>query len=196
GAQAAMVADDDGSEVTVSGASFREAMKGIRPAALRDRYAQIAPVGWEDIGGLEEAKRTLREAVLWPLEYPEVYRQAGAAAVRGILLSGAPGTGMTLLAGALANEAGSKLIFGKGPALLSERGGESEKAVRDVSYIARLSQPCIIFIDELDALAPVRGGGNDSGVSERLVGQLLSEMDGLHRSGGVFVVAATNRPDL
>src|SRR5262249_53088274 len=114
GAQAAVVADDDGSDVTVSGASFREAMKGIRPAALRDRYTQIAPVGWEDIGGLEEAKRTLREAVLWPLEYPEVYRQVGAAAVRGILLSGAPGTGKTLLAGALANEAGINFIYVKG----------------------------------------------------------------------------------
>jgi transitional endoplasmic reticulum ATPase len=175
---------------------FLVAKGGIRPSALRDREGPAGGVRWADIGGLEAAKRTLRETVLWPLQQPEVFRRAGAAPVRGILLSGPPGSGKTLLAGALATEADVNFVYVKGPALYSKWVGESERAVRELFYKAHVSRPCILFIDELDALAPARGGAADSGVAERVVAQLLSELDGLHHREGVVVLAATNRSDL
>ncbi|MEM0302373.1 MAG: CDC48 family AAA ATPase [Archaeoglobaceae archaeon] len=175
---------------------FIEALKNIEPSAMREVLVEIPRVRWEDIGGLENAKQELREAVEWPLKYPEVFRTTNIKPPKGILLYGPPGTGKTLLAKAVANESNANFISVKGPELLSKWVGESEKHVRDMFKKARQVAPAIIFFDEIDSLAPRRGSIGDSHVTERVVSQLLTELDGLEELREVVVIAATNRPDL
>ncbi len=175
---------------------FLEALKNIEPSAMREVLVEIPNVGWEDIGGLENAKQELMEAVEWPLKYPEAFREVGIKAPKGILLYGPPGTGKTLIAKAVANESKANFISVKGPELLSKWVGESEKHVREMFRKARQVAPCVIFFDEIDSLAPRRGGIGDSHVTERVVSQLLTELDGLEELKDVVVIAATNRPDM
>src|SRR3989344_2525389 len=175
---------------------FAEALKVVRPSAMREVLVEVPNIRWKDIGGLENIKQQLKEAVEWPIKNPESFRRLGVRPPKGILLYGAPGTGKTLLAKAVANESEANFILVKGPELLSKWVGESEKAVREVFKKARQVSPCIIFFDELDALAPKRGLSSDSHVSERVVNQLLTEIDGLEDLHDVVVIAATNRPDI
>ncbi|WP_224335339.1 CDC48 family AAA ATPase [Haloprofundus halobius] len=176
---------------------FREALKGIEPSALREVFVEVPDVTWEDVGGLEDTKERLRETIQWPLEYPKVFQQMDMAAAKGVLLYGPPGTGKTLLAKAVANESESNFISVKGPELLNKFVGESEKGVREVFSKARENAPTVVFFDEIDAIATERGrNSGDSGVSERVVSQLLTELDGLEALEDVVVIATTNRPDL
>jgi transitional endoplasmic reticulum ATPase len=183
-----------GLEVTMS--DFVEALKDVEPSAIREVFTEVPNVAWDDIGGLEEAKSVLKEAVEWPLKYPDLFKQMGARPPKGILLGGPPGTGKTLLAKALASQSGINFISVKGPAVLSKWVGESEKAVREVFRKARQASPCIVFFDEIDALAPARGSGHDSSVTDRVISQLLTELDGIEELQGVIVLASTNRPEL
>jgi transitional endoplasmic reticulum ATPase len=175
---------------------FEEALRDVTPSAMREVYLETPDVRWGDIGGLEEIKRELQEAVEWPLKYPELYKKLGYNMPKGILLYGPSGTGKTLLAKAVATESEANFISVRGPELLSKWVGESERGVREVFRRARQASPCIIFFDEIDALAPIRGLGGDSMVSERVVSQLLTEMDGIQSLSGVVVLAATNRIDM
>ncbi|RLG43513.1 MAG: AAA family ATPase, partial [Thermoproteota archaeon] len=175
---------------------FLDALKDITPSALREVIVQVPNVRWQDIGGLEDVKEELRMAVEWPLKYPELFEASGAKQPKGILLYGPPGTGKTLLAKAVANESEANFISVKGPEILSKWVGESEKAIREIFRKARQSAPAIIFFDEIDSIAPVRGSAGDSRVTERIISQLLTEMDGLEELRKVVVIAATNRPDL
>ena len=175
---------------------FSEALKEIEPSAIREVFVEIPDVRWEDVAGLEEVKRRLLEAVEWPLRYPHLFQQVNAKPPKGILLCGPPGTGKTLAAKALANESEVNFISIKGPALMSKWVGESERGVREVFRKARQASPCILFFDEFDSLVPERGLGGDSQVTERVISQFLSELDGLEELKGVVVVAATNRKDL
>ncbi|RMD57995.1 AAA family ATPase [Candidatus Woesearchaeota archaeon] len=175
---------------------FKEALKVVRPSALREVLVEVPNVKWSQVGGLEGVKQELKEAVEWPLKKPEVFRRVGVNPPKGILLYGAPGTGKTLLAKAVANESEANFISVKGPELLSKWVGESEKAVREVFKKARQTAPAIIFFDEIDSLAPRRGMGSDSNVTERVVNQLLTEIDGLEAMSDIVVMGATNRPDI
>ena len=181
-------------EVKVTQSDFLTALIAVKPSVLRTVAVETPQVSWEEIGGLEEIKRTLREAVEGALLYPELYQQTKAKAPRGVLLWGEPGTGKTLLAKALASQAGANFISIKGAELLNRWVGASEEAVREVFSKARQVSPCVLFIDEIDTLAPARGSyQGDSGVSDRVVGQLLTEIDGMVDGGELLVVAATNR---
>lgn len=176
---------------------FLDALRFVEPSAMREVLVQTPNIKWEDIGGLEETKQALREAIEWPLKYPKLFEEAGAKPPKGIMLHGPPGSGKTLLAKAVANESGVNFISVKGPELMSKFVGESEKGVRETFKRAKQTAPCIIFFDEIDALAPTRGTGTtDSHVSERVISQLLTEMDGLEELRGVMILAATNRTDL
>jgi len=175
---------------------FKEALKTVRPSALREIFVEIPNINWSNIGGLKDVKQELIEAVEWPLKYPDSFRRLGVSPPKGILLYGAPGTGKTLLAKAVATESQANFILVKGPELLSKWVGESEKAVREVFKKARQVSPCIVFFDEIDSLAPKRGMNSDSNVSERVVNQLLTEIDGLVEMHDVVIIAATNRPDI
>jgi len=176
---------------------FEEALREVSPSAMREILVEVPDVSWQDIGGLEPVKQLLVEAVEWPLRYAESFRRIGIDAPKGILLYGPPGTGKTMLAKAVANESEANFITVKGSALLSKWYGESEKRVEEIFRKARQVAPSIIFLDELDALVPVRGGGaGEPHVTERVVNQLLSEMDGLEELHGVVVIGATNRPDI
>ncbi len=176
---------------------FMEAMKHVQPSLIREIYVEVPEVHWSDIGGLEDVKQQLREAVEWPMKHPEVFEQMGIEPPKGILLYGPPGTGKTLLAKAVATESGSNFIAVRGPEILSKWVGESEKAIRQIFRRARQVAPAIIFFDELDAIAPARGYRHDtSGVTDRIVNQLLTEMDGIEPLRNVVVIAATNRPDI
>jgi transitional endoplasmic reticulum ATPase len=175
---------------------FYDALKMVRPSALREVLIEIPNVKWEDIGGMEKVKQELIEAVVWPLKNAESFTRLGISPPRGILLYGAPGTGKTLLAKAVANESESNFISVKGPEMLSKWVGESEKAIREIFKKARQAAPSIIFFDEIDSLAPRRGASSDSHVTERVVNQLLTEMDGLQDMSDVVILAATNRPDI
>jgi len=175
---------------------FENALKEITPSAMREVYLETPDVKWEDIGGLESVKRELMEAVEWPLKYPELYKKLGYQMPKGILLYGPSGTGKTLLAKAVATESEANFISVRGPELLSKWVGESERGIREVFRRARQAAPCIIFFDEIDAIAPVRGLGGDSMVTERVVSQLLTELDGIQPLSGVVVLAATNRIDM
>ncbi|MEF8901518.1 MAG: CDC48 family AAA ATPase, partial [Halovenus sp.] len=176
---------------------FKQAMKGIEPSALREVFVEVPDVTWADVGGLEGTKERLRETIQWPLEYPEVFDQMDMQAAKGVLMYGPPGTGKTLLAKAIANEAQSNFISIKGPELLNKYVGESEKGVREVFEKARANAPTVVFFDEIDSIAGKRGQNvGDSGVGERVVSQLLTELDGLEALEDVVVIATTNRPDL
>lgn len=183
-------------ELKVTREDFSEALKNTEPSALREVFVEVPNVKWEDIGGLERVKEELREVVEWPLKYPEAFARLHTKPPKGILLFGPPGTGKTMLAKAVANESEANFISIKGPELLSKWVGESERAVREVFRKAKQAAPCIIFLDEIDAIAPVRGTSYDSHVTERVVSQLLTEMDGLEELKDVIVIAATNRPDI
>ncbi|WP_129116414.1 CDC48 family AAA ATPase [Halegenticoccus tardaugens] len=183
--------------LVVTEGDFREALKGIEPSALREVFVEVPDVTWEDVGGLEDTKERLRETIQWPLEYPEVFQAMDMDSAKGVLLYGPPGTGKTLLAKAVANESTSNFISIKGPELLNKYVGESEKGVREIFSKARENAPTVVFFDEIDAIATERGRtSSDSGVGERVVSQLLTELDGLEALEDVVVVATTNRPDL
>ncbi|MBI4498614.1 MAG: CDC48 family AAA ATPase [Chloroflexi bacterium] len=182
-------------EVTMD--HFLEALNEIEPSAIREVFTEVADVKWDQVGGLDEVKQLLREAVEWPLTYADRLAYAQVRPPKGVLLTGPPGTGKTLVAKAVASESGVNFISMKGPELLSKWVGESEKGVREVFKKARQTAPCIIFFDEIDALVPVRGGGGaETHVSERVVSQFLTEMDGIEELRGVVVLGATNRPDI
>ncbi len=176
---------------------FEEAMKEVQPSALREILFEVPNVTWDDIGGLGDVKEQLREAVEWPLRFGASFRRIGVESSMGILLYGPPGTGKTMLAKAIANESDANFITAKGSDLLSKWYGESEKHIAEVFKRARQVAPAIVFLDELDALAPIRGAAaGEPQVTERIVNQLLSELDGLEELRGVVVIGATNRPDI
>ena len=181
----------------VTDKDLRSALREIDPSALREVFVEKPDVTWDDVGGLAETKERLQEAIEWPLAYPDAYRRVDLQSTKGILLHGPPGTGKTLLAKAVANEAQSNFISVKGPELFDKYVGESEKGVREIFEKARSNAPTVVFFDEIDAIASKRGsGGGDNQVGERVVSQLLTELDGLEELEDVVVIAATNRPDL
>ncbi|MEM1798808.1 MAG: CDC48 family AAA ATPase, partial [Candidatus Jordarchaeales archaeon] len=184
-------------KLVVTMEDFMNAYRSIEPSAMREVAIEVPNVKWEDIGGLEEVKQELIETVEWPLKYGRFYNYMGARPPKGILLYGPPGTGKTLLAKAVASQSQANFIHVKGPEFLSKWVGESERAVRETFRRARQAAPCIIFIDEIDAVTPTRGSGiGDSHVTERVISQLLTELDGLEELRDVVVIAATNRPDI
>lgn len=184
-------------DLEVTDSDFSSALRDIEPSALREVFVEVPDVTWDDIGGLEETKERMREVVQWPLNYEGVFEDMNLEPAKGVLLYGPPGTGKTLLAKAVANESQSNFISIKGPELLNKYVGESEKGVREVFEKARANAPTIVFFDEIDALASERGqGGGDNNVGERVVSQLLTELDGLENLEDVVVIATTNRPDL
>jgi transitional endoplasmic reticulum ATPase len=175
---------------------FNDAFREMEPSAMREVLIESPDVPWTDVGGLEGAKQELRETVEWPLKYGKLFDHMNAQPPKGVLLYGPPGTGKTLLAKAVATEAESNFISVKGPEFLSKWVGESEKAVRETFRKARQASPCVVFLDELDAIAPQRGRSSDSNVTERVISQILTELDGLEDLHNVTVIAATNRPDI
>jgi len=183
-------------KLIVKKSDFENALRMVEPSAMREVMVEIPKVKWSDIGGLEEVKEALKEMVEWPLKNPEAFERMGIEPPRGILLYGPPGTGKTMLAKAVANESNANFISIKGPEVYSKWVGESEKHIRDIFRRAKQVAPTIIFLDEIDALAPKRGLYAGSGVTETVVSQLLSEMSGLEELKGVVVIAATNRPDI
>jgi transitional endoplasmic reticulum ATPase len=184
-------------KIIVTMQDFMDVIKEMEPSAMREVFVEIPDIEWEDVGGLDDVKQELMEAVEWPLKYQGLFSYADATPPKGILLYGPPGTGKTLLAKAAANESEANFISIKGPELLSKWVGESEKGVREVFRKARQAAPCIIFFDELDAIAPHRGADfGDSHVTERVISQLLTELDGLEILTNVVVIGATNRPDI
>ena len=184
-------------KIVVTGEDFKNAQKEIQPSALREVLVQIPDIKWDDVGGLDDVKQELKEAVEWPLKHPETFQRLGIRPPKGTLLYGIPGTGKTLLAKAVASESEANFISVKGPELLSKWVGESEKGVREVFRKAKQASPTVIFFDEIDAIASARGGNDtDSGVTKRVVNQLLTEMDGLEELEDVAIIAATNRPDI
>ena len=183
-------------KLIIFSSDFKEALKSVRPSALREVFIERPTTTWNDIGGLDVIKQEIKEAVEWPLKYPEIFKNMGVKAPKGVLLYGPPGTGKTLLARAVANESEANFILVNGPELLSKWVGDSEKGIRKVFEKARQASPSIIFFDEIDAIAPRRGRSSDSGVTERMVNQLLTEIDGLQELNDVIVIGATNRPDI
>ncbi|WP_338729486.1 CDC48 family AAA ATPase [Haladaptatus sp. DJG-WS-42] len=175
---------------------FRGALAEVDPSAMREVLVELPKVSWEDVGGLEDAKQNVQESVEWPMNSPEKFTRMGIDPPAGVLLYGPPGTGKTLIAKAVANQTKANFISVRGPQLLSKWVGESEKAIRQTFRKARQVAPTVIFFDELDSLAPSRGRDTGSNVSERVVNQLLTELDGLEDRGNVMVIAATNRPDM
>ncbi len=183
-------------ELRVEMEDFMDALRGVEPSAIREIFVEVPKVNWKDIAGLDEIKERLTEAVIWPIKYRELFEATRTKAPKGILLYGPPGNGKTLLAKAIANESGVNFISIKGAELLSKYVGESEHAVREVFKKAKQVAPCIVFFDEIDAIAPCRAGGDNTHVSERVVSQLLIEMDGVEELRGILVLAATNRIDM
>jgi transitional endoplasmic reticulum ATPase len=183
-------------KMTVTSDDFNNALREMSPSALREVFIESPNIHWSDIGGVEDVKQELKEAVEWPMTYPALFKHLSARPPRGILLYGPPGTGKTMLAKAVATESQANFISVKGPEFLSKWVGESEKAVRETFRKAKQSAPCIVFFDEIDSIAPARGNGGDSHVTERMVSQMLSEIDGLEELHNVTVIAATNRPDI
>jgi len=182
-------------EITMD--NFLEALKEIEPSAIREVFVEVPDVRWSDVGGLEDIKQELKEAIEWPLKYPDVFKKANTNPPKGILLYGKPGTGKTLLAKAVANESGVNFISIKGPQLISRYVGESERGVRETFRTAKRAAPTILFLDEIDSLVPRRGSSStDAHVTERVISQFLTEMDGIEELKGVVVLAATNRLDL
>jgi transitional endoplasmic reticulum ATPase len=183
-------------ELKVTMQDFLDAFREITPSALREIEIEVPNVHWSDIGGLEDVKQQLREAVEWPLKYPDTFKRLGIDPPKGVLLYGPPGCGKTLLAKAVATESEANFIAVKGPEVLSKWVGESERAIREIFSKARQAAPCVVFFDEIDSIVPRRGYRYDSGVTDRIVNQLLTEMDGLEKLEGVVVIGATNRPDI
>ncbi|MBI2136420.1 AAA family ATPase [Candidatus Woesearchaeota archaeon] len=183
-------------KLSVSQKHFKEALKIVRPSALREVFVEIPNVRWTDVGGLEDIKQELKETVEWPLKNPDAFKRMGVRPPRGVLLYGAPGTGKTMLAKAISRESDANFISIKGPELLSKWVGESEKAVREIFKKARLTSPTIIFFDEIDSLAPKRVEGSSNHATESVVNQILTEMDGLIDLSDVIIIAASNRPDI
>ena len=182
-------------EVTME--DFTGAYKEVTPTAMREVYIEVSTVHWDDAGGLDDVKQHLKEAVEWPIKNPEMFTRLGIRPPKGILLYGPPGCGKTLLARAVATESEANFISIKGPEVFSKWVGESEKAIREVFRKARMAAPAVVFLDEIDSLTPRRGMGmSDSGVSERVISQLLTEMDGITSLQDIVVIAATNRPDM
>ncbi len=184
-------------QLEVRMSDFQGALREVEPSAIREVFVEVPNVSWDDVGGLDELKQRLREAVEWPVKYPDLFEACRLKPHKGILLSGPPGCGKTLIAKVLATESRVNFISVKGPAILSMYVGESERALRDLFRKARQAAPCIVFFDELDALATARSSGpGDAGVGARVLSQLLTELDGVEELKGVLVLAATNRPDL
>lgn len=183
-------------KIQITNEDFRDSLKEVRPSALREVLVQTPNVTWDDVGGLESLKEELREAIEWPLQHKEAFEHVDVQTPKGILLHGPPGTGKTLIAKAVAKMTESNFISIKGPELLSKWVGESEKGVREIFRKARLAAPCIVFLDEVDALIPRRGRGSDSHVTENVVSQILTEIDGLEELHNVLVIGATNRIDI
>ena len=184
-------------KIQITSDDFRDALKEVRPSALREVQVQIPNVSWDDVGGLDALKEELKEAVEWPIKYKDAYDYVDVESPKGILLHGPPGTGKTLIAKALAKMTESNFISIKGPELLSKWVGESEKGIREIFRKARQAAPCIIFLDEVDALVPRRGsGGSESHVTENVVSQILTEIDGLEELHNVLIIGATNRLDI
>ncbi len=175
---------------------FTKALIEVTPSGMREVFIENPDVKWEDVGGLEEVKRELQEAVEWPMKYPGLYDKLGHKMPRGILLHGPSGTGKTLLAKAVATQSEANFVSVRGPELLSKWVGESERGIREIFKRARQSAPCVIFFDEIDSIAPIRGAGGETAVTERVVSQLLTELDGMENMHGVIVLAATNRADM
>jgi transitional endoplasmic reticulum ATPase len=176
---------------------FVEALREVEPSAIREVFVEVPDVRWDHVGGLADIKQRLIEAVEWPLKHRELFDRVAVSPPKGILLTGPPGCGKTLLVKAAANETEVNFISVKGPELLSKYVGESERAVREVFRKAKQAAPCIVFFDEIDALVPIRSsGGSDSHVTERVISQFLTELDGVEELGDVLVLGATNRPDM
>jgi transitional endoplasmic reticulum ATPase len=175
---------------------FQRALIEVTPSGMREVFIENPDVKWDDVGGLEEVKRELQEAVEWPMKYPGLYDKLGHRMPRGILLHGPSGTGKTLLAKAVATQSEANFISVRGPELLSKWVGESERGIREIFKRARQSSPCVVFFDEIDSIAPIRGAGGETAVTERVVSQLLTELDGMENMHGVVVLAATNRADM
>ena len=183
-------------KLKVTKADFMDALRLVHPTLMREVFVEVPEVKWEDIGGLEDVKQQLKEAVEWPMKNPEVFEKMGIRPPKGILLYGPPGCGKTLLAKAVATESGANFIAVKGPEILSKWVGESEKAIREIFRRARQVAPAVVFFDEIDSIAPARGFRHDSGVTDRIVNQLLAEMDGIQTLKNVVVIGATNRADI
>ncbi|HZT35814.1 MAG TPA: CDC48 family AAA ATPase, partial [Nitrososphaera sp.] len=183
-------------KIKVTKQDFDEALRDIQPSAMREVLVQKPNVKWEDIGGLQQVKEELAEAIEWPLKHGDLFVQADVSPPKGLLLYGPPGTGKTMIAKAVAATSEANFISIKGPELISKWVGESEKGVREVFRKARQAAPCVVFFDELDAIAPHRGSEGDGHVTERVISQMLTEMDGLEDLKGVVVIGATNRPDI
>jgi transitional endoplasmic reticulum ATPase len=183
-------------KLIVNGEDFTKALVEVIPSGMREVFIENPDVSWDDVGGLEDVKRELQEAVEWPMKYPGLYDKLGHKMPRGILLHGPSGTGKTLLAKAVATESEANFVSVRGPELLSKWVGESERGIREIFKRARQSAPCVIFFDEIDSIAPIRGAGGETAVSERVVSQLLTELDGMENMHGVIVLAATNRADM
>ena len=175
---------------------FTKALIEVTPSGMREVFIENPDIKWEEVGGLEDVKRELQEAVEWPMKYPGLYDKLGHSMPRGILLHGPSGTGKTLLAKAVATQSEANFISVRGPELLSKWVGESERGIREIFKRARQSAPCVVFFDEIDSIAPIRGAGGETAVTERVVSQLLTELDGMENMHGVIVLAATNRADM
>ncbi|HSF27680.1 MAG TPA: CDC48 family AAA ATPase [Nitrosopumilaceae archaeon] len=183
-------------KLIVNGDDYQNALREVTPSGMREVFIENPDVKWDEVGGLENVKRELQEAVEWPMKYPTLYSKLGHRMPRGILLHGPSGTGKTLLAKAVATESEANFISVRGPELLSKWVGESERGIREIFRRARQASPCVIFFDEIDSIAPVRGVGGETAVTERVVSQLLTELDGIESLHGVVVLAATNRADM
>jgi transitional endoplasmic reticulum ATPase len=184
-------------KIEVTNDDFLDALREMEPSAMREVMVETPNVKWDDIGGLEDVKQQLVESVEWPLTYARLFQHMDAEPPKGVLLYGPPGTGKTLLAKAVATESQANFISVKGPEFLSKWVGESEKAVRETFRRARQAAPSVVFLDEIDSIAPARGGStSDSHVTERVISQILTELDGLESLNSVIVIAATNRPDI
>lgn len=183
-------------KLIVNAEDFQKAIIEVTPSGMREVFIENPDVKWEEVGGLEDVKRELQEAVEWPMKYPMLYDKLGHNMPRGILLHGPSGTGKTLLAKAVATQSEANFVSVRGPELLSKWVGESERGIREIFRRARQASPCVIFFDEIDSIAPVRGGGGETAVTERVVSQLLTELDGMENLHGVVVLAATNRADM
>ena len=183
-------------KLIVNNEDFQKALIEVTPSGMREVFIENPDVKWEEVGGLEDVKRELQEAVEWPMKYPGLYDKLGHRMPRGILLHGPSGTGKTLLAKAVATQSEANFVSVRGPELLSKWVGESERGIREIFRRARQASPCVVFFDEIDSIAPIRGAGGETAVTERVVSQLLTELDGMENMHGVVVLAATNRPDM